>query len=391
MIKLATKKTIGKGNLMKGIAFIISILIFFTSCSRENDEKQFEKIYTLETSNKLVIPIDSQTNFKSDYMDVYLDKNNSKEFLAYLNSANSHIQLYNLRNKKMEKEIIFPTEGPNAITNVSSFYIHNLDSIILISNYFHKVYLANFKGKVLKTFNLINSFPFSFTNCGNKVDFLNSQFLIYNTLPFVWPNQYGKWKYYLTFLLDTKNGKTDSLYKYEGDKNQYIYGYGYGLFSFTLNDKKEFVYSMHMDENIQVYHFEKKKTINYYAGTHRAHTIPPMKKKGASENEQYIFYNQNYSYRHIIYDKYREVYYRMLLHPTKADEKDYFHGKSLSFIILDKNFKKVGETEVFSRKYAYESFFVTSKGLHISNNHPQNPDLDEDKLSFTLFKLVKNE
>ncbi|MDR2773493.1 MAG: DUF4221 domain-containing protein [Tannerella sp.] len=99
-------------------------------------------------------------------------------------------------------------------------------------------------------------------------------------------------------------------------------------------------------------------------------------------------YFENYSYSAIIYDKYRNVYYRMVEHPWK----DYHQGmdwmpwlKQISIVILDGDLNFIGET-VLDMEYRLSSsqFMVTADGLLL---HKRTDD--EDELIFDLFTLTK--
>jgi hypothetical protein len=61
-----------------------------------------------------------------------------------------------------------------------------------------------------------------------------------------------------------------------------------------------------------------------------------------------------------------------------------------SIIIIDKNFRKIGELKLPQNKFLVSNAFVAKEGLYISNNHPENPQMQDNKLSFTLFELAKN-
>jgi len=58
-------------------------------------------------------------------------------------------------------------------------------------------------------------------------------------------------------------------------------------------------------------------------------------------------------------------------------------------MILDKDFKILAEDKFPGKTHDLTDFFVTDKGLWISNNNPENPNFSEDHLSFTLFELAE--
>ena len=99
-------------------------------------------------------------------------------------------------------------------------------------------------------------------------------------------------------------------------------------------------------------------------------------------------------YWHIMYDKYRNVYYRFAEMPYKlaSNESPYDEpkGKEFSVIVLNADFEIIGETKFPGKKYFYKMSFVGREGLYISENNLANPQFDENKLVFTCFKIKKS-
>jgi len=107
-----------------------------------------------------------------------------------------------------------------------------------------------------------------------------------------------------------------------------------------------------------------------------------------------IRYKESSKYGHIMYDKYRDVYYRFAEMPCELakDETPYDNqapkAREFSVIILNDKFEIIGETKFPGSKYFYKMSFVGKDGLYISENNLANPEFDEDKLVFSCFNLV---
>ena len=101
--------------------------------------------------------------------------------------------------------------------------------------------------------------------------------------------------------------------------------------------------------------------------------------------------NEQGHYFHVMYDKYRDVYYRFVEHPCELAQNEGYmdspKSREFSVIIFDKNFRIIGETKFPGNKYFIRMSFVGRDGLYISENNLANPDFDEDKLVFACFKL----
>lgn len=109
---------------------------------------------------------------------------------------------------------------------------------------------------------------------------------------------------------------------------------------------------------------------------------------------QAIDFCQNAMYGDLIYDPYREVFYRIAYPSTtiekgvKAMELIEYGRKTFSIIILDKELNKLGETLFPNYTYNSRQLLVLPDGLYICNSHFMNPDFNDDILSFIRFDLV---
>ena len=98
-------------------------------------------------------------------------------------------------------------------------------------------------------------------------------------------------------------------------------------------------------------------------------------------------------YGDIVYDPYREVYYRFAYHYSELDSKKNWRGnavfgrKKFSVIILTKDFEIIGETLFPEAVYNSYVFFVHKEGLYISRDYQINYDQSEDYMTFELFSL----
>ena len=60
-------------------------------------------------------------------------------------------------------------------------------------------------------------------------------------------------------------------------------------------------------------------------------------------------------------------------------------------MVLDKDLNIIYESEIFNKtpKFVPFDYFVSEEGLWISTNNPENPNYNEDELSFELFEFKK--
>lgn len=106
---------------------------------------------------------------------------------------------------------------------------------------------------------------------------------------------------------------------------------------------------------------------------------------------------KNPDYGNMLYDPYREVYYRIAYPRTEMDkgvramELLMYGRKCFSIIIIDKDFNVLGETLFPDYTYNSKLMFIREGGLYISDSHYMNPAFSDDILSFQRFDLVEKE
>ena len=165
-------------------------------------------------------------------------------------------------------------------------------------------------------------------------------------------------------------------------------------FSRIYNDGL-FIYSFYGDENILVTDVDHIKTNRFCIKSKYIDKIPIEKvpedfKLGAKLNLETARYGD------LLYDKYRDVYYRFTYPSTNLDDKIQWFGravygrKKFSVIILDKDFNIIGETLFPEGIYNSYVFFVHKDGLYISRDYQINFDQSEDFMTFELFHLEHN-
>jgi hypothetical protein len=151
---------------------------------------------------------------------------------------------------------------------------------------------------------------------------------------------------------------------------------------------KLFVISFPNDHYI--YQTDLKQVNKIYAGSTYADDIKSLDSPTfiLSKSRRLSHYFENYSYSTVIYDKYRNVYYRMVEHPWKDYHQDMDWMpwlKQLSIVILDGDFHFIGETRLdMEYRFSASQFMVTANGLLLYKQTD-----DENELIYDLFTLTK--
>jgi len=155
----------------------------------------------------------------------------------------------------------------------------------------------------------------------------------------------------------------------------------------------QYVYSFATDHN--VYTTSRGSKLKKYPA--KSKFVNAFENYASSSIPDYLYtVIKNPRYKHIIYDAFREVYYRFVYVGEEVDTKQIGSGtleekvkslSNLSIIILDKGLNKLEETKLPKDRYNASNYFIAEDGLYLSINNPSNPDMREDALQFERLEL----
>lgn len=184
-----------------------------------------------------------------------------------------------------------------------------------------------------------------------------------------------KAKDYCMTALDLNTGKL--LYGIEYPWMYKKYNWSDGLLFKTpywcMDDSGRIIISFPADNDITVCDPSLTEGHSYYGGSSKVSEIRPFRKKRGitmSNPEEWKHYVENPTYEGISYDRYRQLYYRVVRMPW-SDYKtgEYGNKKPIGIIVLDHNFNIVGEAVLPNLpeglSYYPYNFFATSEGLNI--------------------------
>ena len=373
----------------------IGILIYFTlsftlfSCQSEEKEN-YKYDYSFKISETLQFPIDSQTNYETGMIRLF------ENYLVAESIEKNSIQFYDLDTKEKKHEVFLEKFGDNGIGKLIGSYVQNLDSIYVIGSHRYKIYLVNQEGEVLDKF--ATQYDIDGKTYGTQMG--GTGFPLHkmgNTFYFpclpeinIFEENVMGTTMELKYNLEKKEMRSSFSYPEEYNKM-----YNTWLFYFTkaiFNENKA-VYTFSASPFLHI----KEKEVVHKIPIHSDYATskklllpqPPTREP----KELINIYLENNSYLSIIYDRYREVYYHFFGLPidiidNSTGKQNTPADKPFSIIIYNKDFKKIGEYLPEENHYLHNTYFVNEKGLWLSNNHVNNPNLNENILSFRLFELL---
>ena len=386
---------------MKFFLYIIFICIVVLSSCQSKSKGQ-ETIYTIQLKNnfQLSLPIDENTYFLSK--SIFQFEEDGKEYLYFENRQKSmyDIIIFDLENQIVSKRIPIQREGSNGIpAMMGSKPFFDSNNLMVFQHNISRISFLNGKGEVIRNFPIKKE--------GYFIEFNLSSYFYMPTFAkdsviYISQRSKGKGKRVgydkipLFISFNQKTGEIDWLPLYfptnfDGD---YTIVKGEDAFSYDYNNiNNQLICSFTNYDSIMV--TENLKDVKWYNAKSRyLKNMKPNIDNHTNDIYGLIKNEEKPKYLHLMYDKYRNVYYRFAEMPCKLakDETPYDNfapkAREFSVIILNDKFEIIGETKFPGNKYFYRMSFVGKDGLYISENNLANPEFDENKLVFSCFKLV---
>jgi hypothetical protein len=345
--------------------------------------------YVLENAGKITLHLDEKTG-RDFYHGAYIEYRN-KPAVCQFNDFDNTLIIYDIKSGHVLKKIPFPTEGVNGISQFSGFKWVSPDTIVIV-NGLRAIVLANEMGKIYSKATIpdanVNSVRIStetsipiLYNKG-KVFFLNEpSATIKNAADYQKPNQLGFMYDFNTKKAALLNIDFPPVYK-KGDM--------YPSAPYTAIHHHDYMISFSASEEVLFYNTETgQPEYKSMAVSELEFKIKPLSKDFADIHSMMREMAENAWYGPIIYDKYRDCYYRVFM--PENENRDDANARLFGLAYFDAKLNYIGATLLPKGKHLQQEFFVSPEGLCFSNNNPSNKEdnLNEDELSFTIYKLVK--
>ena len=379
---------------MKRISLVCFIALL-AACS--GGKQQAKDDYAIKATGVVKsFEIDSEVKYNAFYLYTFCDKS-GKEYLSFLNYRTNQLYFYDWNTERFLHKIDLDTEGPNGVAQVSGYYIKDFDNIY-VSSYAHNGLI-----KVDTTGQVLQKIPYGKTDDGYIV--LPSY--VPSPHPYVAPviiknkfhiTQQAVARFHdmektpVTVAIDTISHRNEALpltYNILTKKEQEAEDTQFS----RIFDGSHFIYSFYVSDHILVTsedHSDVQKVPVRSRYVDDATDKVPDNERGPQ------LYLELARYGDLIYDPYREVYYRFA-YPAVSLERDInwwgkavYGRKKFSVIILDKDFQIIGETLFPEDIYNSFVFFVHKDGLYISRDYQVGlGNQSDDYMTFELFKIER--
>ncbi len=356
------------------------ILILFCSCKSGIVK---EDLVIPSKVNSIKLELDNEiSNFGNS---IQLVEENGKEYLMIFSPASYNLYIYDTHSFALKDKIKFEKEGPKGIGDSHYFYYHNKDSIFFTPKNVTHFYLNDLNGNDGKIYRL----NFSNENRGkiplatNQSNIILNQSQIYLTSPTSFspslyhsPNEYKHIENScFQYVYDLKNdSEVEQCINFPIEYEQKVYPI-YQNFISQETIPNAIIYSFALVDSIQVFNLNSKeifsvlcKTTTDYPKKHIVEKVNEVIPE--HEFQEFQIFMNSLNYGNIIYDKFRNQYYRLVEYPIKEEEINpniQPRTKPLGIIVLDslKNFKR--EYYFGYGKYVKSNIFVSKEGLNILN------------------------
>ena len=377
---------------------LLLILAQLYACSSSNNGTEIEYSKELVEAKKITLPIDERTYFLSK--SIFQFEEDGKEYLHFENSQKGMYEIvtFDLEKQDVHRRLPIQPEGPNGIPAMfGSKPYPDSENYLIFQGMAFRITQMDGEGNVIRNYQLKSPGRFVRVMLASFCYFPSfvRDSVLYFDQPVASRKKRNLDNYPLFASLDLRTGELGfaPLYfptTFDGDYSHIRSG---DRFSYDYNYKEDrLVCSFLESDSIMV--TDDLSNVKWYNAKSRFldNKTPYLNDTDVSVNG-IIRRMEASKYWHLMYDKYRDVYYRFAEIPCELakDEDPYSDftpkAREFSVIILDKDFRIIGETKFPGNKYFYKMSFVGRDGLYISENNLANPDFDEDKLVFACFKL----
>ena len=374
------------------------IEIPFTGINSTNFIEQF----FLAEAGIFEVDLDKETGF--EHYSMRIDSTLNGEYYSFINGSINVIYIYEYETSQLVYEVGLDYEGPNGVgyLQMASHMIIGLDSILVYNVQTGILHLANTRGEVYWKENLMNYFMNSeeIPEVFPEPSIYSPLVKVNNDIYFVcsisrYSTDYSKT--YSIFKINLKTRNKDHLYALPKVYNSGYWGAVFKYIpSFDFNQKTgHMILSFPIDPRLHVMSLDGREVNSHYESSKYIESMTPLrtdigyglkKDHNVADTEQREYSLSTSGFGRIIYDLYRNVYYRIaFIRPSIESLRSGRRILDFSISVLDEKFIKVGERKFDGEIYSVSIILLSNEGLAIARKDLYNSN--EDLISYTIFKL----
>ncbi|AWW31448.1 hypothetical protein DN752_15690 [Echinicola strongylocentroti] len=386
--------------------FLNCIFYLSISLSSCNDPSNTTVPNGFKRTNEYAIHLDEYTSPVEEYTQ-YLPSWKGHQAMAFHVRKKGEIKIYGLEDGSLLETLSYSQEGPDSYRGIYDFHIYNEDSIFLNKRYLYQTYLVDSKFNKSATYQFLdpeikldpisgiaqsdNSFLPVFNH--NRI-FQKTGNTIYLTGS---PDKNSDFPEYfdadcMIVSVDLPSGKVSRLIGYPDRMKGKGWGTMHdGLFADFDTKREQFILSYASDKHLYITDNQLNKMKKFLATPEKFSDIKPLPASYRNNETAYFeFYNKQYVFGSVLYDSFRNVYYRVALEPDPNGIDMYlrdplYKPRNMVVMAFDSSFEKIAEMrlEQTAAGTYLDRCFVNEKGLNIAYVDLTN----EDILYYKTFSL----
>lgn len=381
--------------------FCLVVVLFFTSCSTsvvssENKQKgKLQATHTLVVSGEKNILLDETVAPESPYLQMYYDSSGSR-ILTSLNTYNHSIYFFDYDKGRFMNKVSYSKEGPDAILGIGGYYIKNRDSIYIYNRPLVEVALTDHLGVVKERISLRKKeqdwflfYPQYFFNTVCPMLEVNNHLILTGMCSFsIEDTIIDKFHFTASIHLDSKQLEflhtyPNALYGNNANWEDPLFMQVYP----TVSPQGELIHSFPTSHDIYISSWDSNVSKLVYGGGNEVRTISSIDYSPTAKTPKelvYTHYLKQDLYAAILYDPWREVYYRFVQQGIKdATKYTKLEEKNIVVVLMDKEFLYLGEKLLGTgEKWNWKNSFVTEEGLNIE--YIDSSDIEDSYMRFKI-------
>lgn len=389
-----------KTGMNKSFVWILMVCLSLASCGHRQDDRYAVDLQ--ETPERVCYPLSVNTTLYIKSLSVFTDET-GREHLVFMSNNEPELYIYGLKSRSLEKTVRYHREGADGVgPKAGGFLMADWDEIYLPSLYMPEIARIDTAGHKLKELQFVSSeegFPFIMTRSVTGFPMLRLGGKLY-CMQLPNPRLGGKMTTDspVGMKVDMESGEAEALpFCYPSSLCRESGAPALGIESRVSRcfNGKEFVYSFAFDEDLYVVSEDHRQVRRVPARSRYADKVSMPDKVPTDLTLATKMMCEFPFYGDVVYDGFREVYYRIAypredLELTESFVDLWQSGRSrFSVIVLDKDFRVIGEMMLPANRYRSDLYYVASDGFYISDSHYKSPAYDEDSLGFRRFVVDK--
>jgi len=399
--------------MFRSVLGFILLFNILASCTNSRESKYLINSKEASNSDEYILSIDSiriprKPEFNLAYFTYSIYSKNNVDYLFGYNASSGTIDIIDLTNRVSYKQLHLSRDTAvfkqldkqdldkgKSITDIS---VINFDSILL--NYSNRKLLILDTGMVIKKNIDLNLTAYQSGILGMPISYGHSfKWLFFNgELLFnqMYPNNDWNLK---KPIISSLNITTDKLNPLPIVYSEYLYqtkgkaGFLTSVLTSEFQSKDLLTYSFLYESNIYQYNPKSATITAYGATTSKGKNLVDSMEYQGDDLKMWDKHNiENTQFLNVMYDKYRNLYYRFSLRNIPYKNGKYFSStidKPLTLMVFNEKFEVIKEIDMPPYVYAPSTSFITKEGLFISPTNQKNSYVDPNHLRFHIIKLTK--